>query len=500
MSNRLHSPDDLPADVARPAYRPADHAPGIVHIGLGAFHKAHQAVYTDDALAAAGGDWRIVGVSLRSPTPAEELRPQACLYTTIERSADGSHARVIGSLADALCLGTDRDAVRDALCAPATRIVSLTVTEKGYGIDRASGGADPGHPAIAADLADPGTPRGVAGLLVWALGQRRTSGTPPFTVLCCDNLPENGRLLRSLLIDFARRAAPDLADFIASDVAFPATMVDRITPARGPGTLQLARDLTGHDDRAAVECEAFRQWVIEDRFPTGRPAWEAGGALFVADVRPFEEMKLRMLNGTHSMLAYAGFLAGHTHVRDVMKDPVLATLVRRHLAAAAATLDDLPGVDLGTYAEDLARRFANPHLAHETYQIAMDGSEKMPQRIFAPAQDALRRGQSVEPFAFATAAWMRYVLGRTDTGEYYDLRDPLSAALRPEGDGPASAEDVVQHLYGIEGLIPAALQAHPEWTAEVLKHLGNMVSLGMTQAIADAAKQAETERPAQRRG
>lgn len=487
MTDRLISTEGLQAGVRRPAYRPEQHGTGIVHIGLGAFHKAHQAVYTDDALAASGGDWRIVGVSLRSAGPAEELRPQNCLFTTIERSAEGTTARVIGAIAEALCLRNDRHSVLDALCAPSTRIVSLTVTEKGYGIDRRTGGVDPEHPAIAADLADPAHPIGVAGLLVWALGQRRAAGTPPFTVLCCDNLPGNGALVRTLLIDFARRAAPGLCDHIAGEVAFPATMVDRITPARSEATLRLAEELTGRADAAAVECEAFRQWVIEDRFPTGRPDWQAGGALFVDDVQPFEDMKLRMLNGTHSMLAYAGFLAGCKHVRDVMAHPDLARLVRRHLAAAAATLDDLPGVDLATYAEDLARRFANPHLAHETYQIAMDGSEKMPQRIFAPAIEALRRGQPIEPFAFATAAWMRYTVGRTDDQRPYDLRDPLEPRLRP-GDEAQTADGILERLGRIEGLIPDELAGSEAWVGAVGEALATMLDAGMEAAIREAGR------------
>ena len=487
MTRRLTTTDKLPEGVARPAYRRENHGPGIVHIGLGAFHKAHQAVYTDDALAVAGGDWRIIGVSLRSTSPAGELAPQDGLYTTIERSAAGTGARVVGSIAAAYCLQTDREAVLRALCEPATRIVSLTVTEKGYGIDRTSGGVDPDHPAIAADLADPDNPRGVAGLLVWALGQRRAAGVAPFTVLCCDNLPENGPLVRSLLIDFARQAVPGLADYIASDVAFPATMVDRITPARHDATLRLAEELTGYKDAAAVECETFRQWVVEDRFPTGRPEWEAGGALFVKDVRPFEEMKLRMLNGTHSMMAYAGFLAGHKYVRDVMADPALASLVRRHLAAAAATLDSLPGVDLAAYAEDLARRFANPHLGHETYQIAMDGSEKLPQRIFAPAIDALRRGQFPDPFAFATAAWMRYTLGRKDNGHAYDLRDPREAELQGLLCSRPPAEQIVANINGLSGFIPAELAGSATWQGAVGKHLDRMLSSGISEAIRVAA-------------
>ncbi|SFR01455.1 mannitol dehydrogenase family protein [Poseidonocella sedimentorum] len=478
MTTRLTSAAALPDTVQRPAYRREAHGPGIVHIGLGAFHKAHQAVYTDDALAASAGDWRIIGVSLRSTAPAEELTPQDGLYTILERSSGGTRARVIGSLAAALSLRTDRAAVLAALRAPTTRIVSLTVTEKGYGIDRRTGGVNPEHPAIAADLANPDAPTGVAGLLVWALKARRAAGIAPFSVLCCDNLPENGAMVRALLADFARRAAPELVDHIETEVAFPATMVDRITPARGPETLQLAEDLTGFQDAAAVETEAFHQWVIEDRFPSGRPDWAAGGALFVEDVRPFEEMKLRMLNGAHSMLAYTGFLAGHKYVRDVMADAALAPLVRRHLAAAAATLDPLPGVDFAAYAEDLAQRFANPHLAHETYQIAMDGSEKMPQRVFAPALDALRRGQSLDAFAFATAAWMRYTLGRRDDGHAYDLRDPLGAALQRD-PAPETAVALIAHLNSLPGLIPEALQTNAVWQSSVETALNTMLRNGM---------------------
>ncbi|WP_300443745.1 mannitol dehydrogenase family protein [uncultured Mameliella sp.] len=480
---RLSALDQLAQGVRRPGFDPAAHGPGIVHIGLGAFHKAHQAVYTDDALAAAGGDWRITGVSLRSLEPAAELTPQNGLFTVIERGVEGSTARVIGAIDRALSLSTDRRAVLDALCDPATRIVSLTVTEKGYGIDRASGGIDRTHPAIASDLADPADPQGVAGLLVWALGQRKQAGTPPFTVLCCDNLPENGTLVHALLVDFARQTAPDLADHIAQEVAFPSTMVDRITPARTEATLALAREMTGVEDHGAIESESFRQWVIEDRFPQGRPAWEAGGAVFVEDVRPFENMKLRMLNGAHSMLAYAGFLAGHRYVRDVMGDPALAALVRRHLAAAAETLPSLPGVDLQVYAADLAARFANPHLGHETYQIAMDGTEKMPQRIFAAACDAQERAQPLEPFAFATAAWMRYTLGRDATGQAYDLRDPRAALLTPPPDLPVTPEGLHDRLAAIPDLIPARLTKAPGWRDAVIARLSLMLDKGMRAAI-----------------
>ena len=368
-----------------------------------------------------------------------------------------------------------------------TKNVSLTVTEKGYGIDRRTGGADPSHPAIAADLTDPANPQGVVGLLVWAIRQRHQAGVPPFAVLSCDNLPENGALTRGLLVDFARRTAPDLALRIAEEVAFPATMVDRITPARCAGTLDLARELLGRTDAAAVECEAFRQWVMEDHFPIGRPDWQAGGALFVRDVRSYETMKLRMLNGIHSMLAYAGFLVGHRYVRDVMQDAALSRLVQRHLDAAAATLAPLFGVDLAQYARDLVARFSNTHLAHETIQIAMDGSEKIPQRIFAPTVEALRGGQPVEPFAFAAAVWMRYTLGITERGETYDLRDPLSSALRPRFGDSTSPHDLFERICDIDGLVPKALRENDHWSSAVQACLSRILSVGMRKAIASEA-------------
>ena len=396
----------------RPAYAPAAHGVGIVHLGLGAFHKAHQAALTDLALAAKGGNWRILGVSLRSPKASEELAPQNGLYALIEKGAEGTSARVIGAIADAICSAGDPEPTLQAMAAAPTKIVSLTVTEKAYGLNRATQGCDPSHPAVAADLAAPDKPQGVLGLLTEALRRRRAAGIAPFTVLCCDNLPENGTLLRGALVDFARNIDPALADWIAADVAFPSTMVDRITPAATEATLAEAQALTGTEDHAAVETETFFQWVIEDDFPQGRPAWETAGVIFTEDVPAFEAMKLRMLNGSHSMLAYAGFHAGLPFVRDVMAHAPMAKLVRRHLAAAAATLPPIPGIDLIAYADALAARFENPGIAHETFQIAMDGSEKMPQRIFSAVPDARTHGVKIRPFAFATAPWPK---GRTPT-------------------------------------------------------------------------------------
>ncbi len=483
MNGEAPSPNAWPVGVDPPGYRPGTFSPGIVHLGLGAFHRAHQAVYTDDALAAAGGDWRIVAVSLRSAATADALTRQGNWYSLIVRDEAGAKARVVGSIADALSAPRDPEAVLRRLADPAIRIVTLTVTEKAYGLNRETGGLDPAHEAVAHDLRHPDRPVGVIGYLVEALRRRREAGTPPFTVLCCDNFPENGKLVRRLVSGFASEVDGELAAWIESEVAFPSSMVDRITPAPTPETLALAEDLLGRPDAAAVEAEPFSQWVIEDNFPTGRPAWEAGGALFVADVAPYEKMKLRMLNGAHSLIAYAGFLAGHACVRDAMADTGLVWRVNRHIRAAARTLDPVPGIDLGNYGDDLMRRFANPFIAHETYQIAMDGTEKLPQRLLQPAMDALARGEDADVFALAVAFWMRYALGRTDAGETYELRDPRQEQLAAATGGDADPGALAARLAAAAGVFPAALSQDTAWMGRVADHLARMLENGVTESL-----------------
>jgi fructuronate reductase len=473
---------NLPAAVAAPAYDRSV-ASGIVHLGTGAFHKAHQAVCTDDALAR-GGDWMITGVSLRSPDVADQLNPQDGLYTLIVRGAEGTSARVIGSIARVLVAPREPQAVLAALTAPETKIVSLTITEKGYGVDPKTGGLDRTHASIAPDLANPRKPTGAIGYIVEALRQRRAAGAAPFTALCCDNLPHNGKVLRRLVGEFAGAVDPGLSDWISANVSFPSTMVDRITPASTDATFAEALRLIGCEDRAAVETEPFTQWVIEDDFVAGRPEWEAGGAIFASDVAPYEKMKLRMLNGAHSMLAYSGYLAGHAYVRDVMGDKALAALVARQMRAAAQTLDPVPGVDLEAYAGDLLARFANPAIAHQTYQIAMDGTQKLPQRLIEPAIQTLRAGAPLDAYAFAVAAWMRYCLGMNEQGQTYALRDPREAEIAAlVGGAKGDAGSIVDRLLGLPGLFPDEIATAPAWRAAVRTRLETMLADGMRAAI-----------------
>jgi fructuronate reductase len=479
---------DLPAAVRRPAYDLRNHGTGIAHIGLGAFHRAHQAVYTDDALAAKGGDWRIVAISPRGTDVVDALAPQDGLYTVLTRRPDGTEARVIGCIAAAIAAAREPQRALAALADPAIRIVSITVTEKAYGILRASGRIDPAHPAIARDLADPRMPASPIGLIVEALRRRREAGTTPFAVLCCDNLPENGRLIRSAALDYAGRLDPALGDWIADAVAFPSTMVDRITPASTEETLREAERLTGLRDLGAVETEPFTQWVIEDDFPQGRPAWEAGGALFVEDVEPYERMKLRMLNGSHSLIAYAGHLSGCRYVRDAMAWVPLTRLVERNLAAAAATLAPLEAIEFSQYGHQLLERFGNPAIAHETYQIAMDGTEKLPHRHFLPAIETLERGGDISSFSFTTAAWMAYcaAAGRPDAA--FELQDPrkdeIAAAVAAAG---SDASALSAALHALPDLWPERLRDRPDWRSAVETRLSRMLREGMRAAVSHEA-------------
>ena len=472
MCSRLSSLDGVTESVQIPRYVPDQHRVGIVHIGMGAFHRAHQAVMTDDALAHQGGDWRIVGVSLRSKNIAAELNNQNGLYTLLERGEGSTQARVIAAIDHVIA--ADAKATIAMLCDPRVRVVTLTVTEAGYGIDRETRQPDMNNPVVSADIANPAASVGVLGLLVESIKRRRESAVEPYTVLSCDNLPANGEFLCDGVTAFSRSAYGDeLADWIDNNVAFPCSMVDRITPASTNATYDEARRHTGCDDRAAIETEPFTQWIIEDNFPSGRPQWEAGGAVFVADVSPYERMKLMMLNGSHSMLAYSGHLTGMIFVRDVMQNEYLAALVQRHLKCTASLLESLPGVDYSDYAFALTKRFSNPSIAHQTFQIASDGTEKLPQRIFQPAVEALNADKDTRPFAFSTAMWMRFCLRQLDDDTSYELRDPraleIARVVEPAG---RDSTLVSEAIHSLPDFVPQQLSQDNHWRQVIDEVLG----------------------------
>ncbi len=477
---------ELPAGIARPAYDVASAGIGIVHLGIGAFHRAHQAVMVDDRLAAGEGGWAICGASLRSPDTYDALAPQDGLYTVAIRSGTGDALRVIGAVRRLLVAPQDPEALLGIMSHPMVRIVSLTVTEKGYCHDPASGALREDHPDIRADLATPLQPRSAPGFLVEALRRRRAAGVRPFTVLCCDNLPANGRTVEGVVCRLAALRDPELARWIEGEVAFPSTMVDRIVPATTNADRVMVAERLGLEDAWPVMAEPFTQWVIEDRFCNGRPRFEEAGAELVSDVAPYELMKLRLLNGSHSTIAYLGYLAGYETVAEAMGDPSFERLVRGLMdEEVTPTLPLPPGADLARYKASLVERFRNPALKHRTWQIAMDGTQKLPQRLLGTVRDRLKAGAPIERLALAVAAWMRYVTGVDEKGRPIDVRDPLSERLRRLADeaGPV-AERLAPALLQIREVFGDDLATDPRFTGPVTAWLACLFRGGAKATVA----------------
>jgi fructuronate reductase len=423
---------------------------GIVHLGIGAFHRAHQAVYTEDA----GDGWGICGITQRSATVARQLGPQDGLYSVLERGPGEPSARIIGAVREVLT----GDATVARLADPAVEVVSLTVTEKGYRHDPATGRLRRDDPEICLDLTGR-PPRTVLGRLVRGLAEREA----PVTVLCCDNLTANGRTLRALVEEFCERSGIR----IGCEVAFPSTMVDRIVPATTPEDLDEAERLLGVRDEGVVVTEPFTQWVIEDAFAAGRPAWDAAGAIFTDDVAPYEKMKLRLLNGSHSMLAYLG--SHHTYVADAVAE--LGDTVRRYMDEdAGPTLAVPPGFDLEAYKTSLLERFANPALRHRTAQIAMDGSQKLPQRLLSVVRDRLAAGAEPRWAALAVAAWMRHVKTARE------LDDPMADLLRMTVARAETPGQVVDALLSVTDVFGTDLRESEVFRDLLVEHLGGLLA------------------------
>jgi fructuronate reductase len=437
--------------VPRPAVDPYALRLGIVHLGIGAFHRAHQAVYTEQAAASSGDTgWGICGVTQRTPAVLEQLAPQDCLYTVLERGPGAAPPQVVGSVREVLFAGWMPDEVAARIADPAVRVVTLTVTEKGYRRD-ARGGLDRSDEVVTADLAGR-PPRSAIGQLVRGLQRRRPTGAP-LTVLSCDNLTGNGAVLRGLVHDFCA-ALPSaegepLAGWIESAVRFPGSMVDRIVPAATDVDRAEIRQRLGFTDAALVVAEPFRQWVVADEFAAERPAWEKAGVLLVPDVGPYEQAKLRLLNAAHSLLAYAGALAGHELISEAVADDRLEAAATALMTEDAAPTLELPaGFDVSAYMTEVVERFANPALRHRTVQIAMDGSQKLPVRVLGTVRDRLAVGAEPRWAARAVAAWMVYVGVRADRrGRPLPVDDPLADRLAAAA-GPARTADAL-----VDGLL-----------------------------------------------
>jgi mannitol 2-dehydrogenase len=427
----LDTLDSLPPKIARPAYSRADLSPGILHFGVGNFHRAHQAVYLDDLFnRGRDHDWAIVGAGVLDAEKAgrERLAGQDWLTTVVEQDAGHVQARITGSMIDFIMPG-DVATLLDRLADPAIRIVSMTITEGGYFLDSA-GGFDASHPSIMADAADPANPRTVFGLVAAGLARRRAAGVAPFTVMSCDNIPGNGHVTQNAVCGLAGLSDTGLAGWIENEVAFPNGMVDRITPATTQREREHLESHFGLADAWPVYCEPFRQWVLEDRFPSGRPALEEVGVTFVEDVAPWELMKIRILNGGHAAIAYPAALLDIHFVHEAMRDPLIrGFLGKLEHDEIVPVVPPVPGTDLGDYYALIERRFSNPTIGDTIARLCQDGSNRQPKFILPSAADRIRRGEGVEGLSLVSAFWCRYCTGESDSGRAIPPNDAAAARL-----------------------------------------------------------------------
>ena len=475
------------SDLARvPQYDRNKVTNGIVHIGVGGFHRAHQALYLDNYIEHEqrsndrGSTWGICGVGLSNDKKKRDiLHEQDCLYTLIEHSPERDNARIIGSITRYLMAPENPQAVIDVLAGEECKIVTLTITEGGYFVIEGTGEFDAQHPTIQHDLQHPDRPKGVYGFLTAALKQRRQNGLPPFTVLSCDNVQGNGRVLGKMLTAFAKLQIPDLGEWIERNVAFPNSMVDRITPATTPAEIQLVRDRFGIDDAWPVVAEPFNQWVIEDKFCAGRPNWEAVGVQMTYDVHPYELAKLRLLNAGHSLLGYLGSLLGYTYTSEAMNYEPIRRAIKGLMDEVTPTLASLPGVDIESYKRTLIERFANPKVSDRLSRLCLNSSDKLPKFIFSSLRDRLEQGDSIYYLSFIIALWFRYLRGIDEQGQSLAIEDSRADLLKERaclaGSDPQPLLDI-EELFGDLAQSPRFVQAVTEYRGEI-DRLGTNIAL-----------------------
>lgn len=457
---------------------------GIVHLGLGAFFRAHGALYIKEAMEKSGGEWGIIGVSLMRPTQRDLLHPQNYAYTALELTPEGNVPRVIDVLEDVLAARENPLTVLEQMADPAVRIVTLTVTEKGYCVEPSTGTLDRSHADIEHDILND-LPHSTPGFLVRALQMRRAANVPPFTVLCCDNLPDNGKVVRGIILSLAALIDPGLRDWIAKYGKFPSTMVDRIVPATKQEDIEALAKQTGVLDLSPVLHEPFRQWVIEDSFVNNeRPDFEAVGVQMVSNIGPFEDMKLRCLNGTHSSLAYLGYLAGYETIFDTVSDAAFGHFCRRLWRDEIIPGLIAPeGVSLSEYADALFDRYSNPAIRHLTAQIAMDGSQKLPQRILSTIVENIESGRDSRGLILAVAAWMRYVGGIDEQGQSIDVQDPLAGRLSALSDGAVGVSAKVDAILSVSEIFPETLVQNDQFCNELVSAYDDLSTIGAQASV-----------------
>ncbi|GAA0483684.1 mannitol dehydrogenase family protein [Parasphingorhabdus litoris] len=462
---------------------------GVVHLGVGAFHRAHQALYFDQLMTNGAEGWMICGASLRSATVPQQLDPQDSLYTAVVRSDHSEKRLIVGSISDVIFAPDNPQSLVAAIAAPQTALVTLTITEKGYLIDPASGALIRKDPHLAADLSSLDRPRTALGFIVAGLSRRYEEGLGPVTILSCDNLPDNGKRTRSAVLAFASEVDADLADWIKREVSFPSSMVDRIVPATTSDDIAALTESAGYRDEAMVKTEDFTQWVIEDNFCAARPALETTGVQMTDNVAGWEMAKLRLLNGAHSMLAYLGALAGHDFVHQAMAAPGFPELLSALWDEAEETLPEVDGLDTAIYRTDLDARFRNAALQHRTVQIAMDGSQKLPQRLLGSISDRQESAQTSPALTLSVAAWIRWQFGVDEAGKRYTVDDPLAnrtaQAIAAGNDDPQA---IVRAMLNIEQIFGTGLPQSDEFPNSVTQHLTSLMEKGAASVVRDFAR------------
>jgi mannitol 2-dehydrogenase len=474
----------LDPNIQVPKYDRQKVGQAIMHVGVGGFHRAHQALYMDD-LFHQGGDlqWGYCGVGLlkHDARIRDVMLSQDCLYTLVERSLEGDKARVVGSIVRFLFAPDDSQKVIEQMASPQTLIVSLTITEGGYYIDQSTGHLDQKHPDIQYDLAHPHEPRCSFGYLVEALDRRRTRGIPPFTLMSCDNIQSNGEVAKRMLVAFAELRDPVFSNWMTENCSFPNSMVDRITPATTDEHRALVKEKFGIDDGWPVMTESFTQWVIEDHFPLGRPAWESVGAQMTTDVLPYEKMKLRLLNASHQALCYIGMLLGYQLVHETMQDQDIRKLVEKMMDdEVTPILSAVPGVDLAEYKKTLIERFGNPAIRDQLSRIGIYGSSGIPKFVLPSIEDQLKRGGSIKLLSFTVASWFRFLTGLDESGKEMPMLDPMAQTLRERAK--AAGRDARQ-LLAMREVFSEGIANSPSFAKRVIDTLHSFYEHGARETL-----------------
>jgi mannitol-1-phosphate/altronate dehydrogenase len=471
--------------VLKPAYEACQTRHGIAHIGVGGFHRAHQAVYTEALLNNGEAmDWSICGIGLRSEDRSmrDTLAEQDYLYTLYQLGdTPGLEVRVVGAISDMILAEDGAQTLINKLAHHDIRIVSLTITEGGYCMDDSTGEFNAELPMVKHDIAHPDDPKTVFGFLLAALSKRRCEGTPPFTIMSCDNIPHNGDVTRRMLLSFATLIDKELTDWIAAHVTFPNAMVDRITPMTSIIHKQKLKDTYGIDDAWPVVCEPFMQWVLEDKFANGRPAWEKVGVQFTDDVAPYEEMKIKLLNGSHLALTYLGFLKGYRFVHETMKDPLFAQYIRDYMNKdVTPQLAPVPGIDLETYKEKLIERFSNQAIADQLERVCSDGSSKFPKFTVPTINRLIADKQNLDRASLVVAAWALYLKGVDERGETYRIPDPRADYCQSLVQDDQS---LTERLLDAEDILGTSIPKSAAFVASFERNLASLRTVGVQKTL-----------------